>query len=61
MFFKSLVKTISNTSGIFNNNGFSNVNPNLVQYFKNEYGTDWQNALNQHIHKKSIKNDKKAA
>ena len=61
MFFKSLINTLSYTYGALKNNDFNNVNPNLVKYFKNEYGINWEVALQQHIYEKKIKNDKKAA
>ena len=60
MFFKSLINTISAGYSAYNDN-FHNVNPNIVKYFRNEYGTDWKNALEHHLYKKTIKNDKKAA
>jgi len=61
MFFKSLVKTLNTSYNIFIHNGIDNTNPNLIRYFRNEYGTNWKSALEHHIYKKSIKNDKKAA
>ena len=61
MFFKSLINTLNTTYSSFNNNGLSNANPNLVKYFRNEYGTNWKVALEHHLYKESIKNDKKAA
>ena len=61
MFFKSLIDTINTSYSVFNNNAFDNVNPNIVKYFRNEYGTNWKVALEHHLYKKSIKNDKKAA
>jgi len=30
---------------------FDNVDANLVRYFRNEYGRDWQGALGEHLHK----------
>ena len=30
---------------------FDNVDANLVRYFRNEYGRDWQGALSNHLHK----------
>ena len=60
MFFKSLINTFSANYSAYNDN-YDNVNPNLVKYFRNEYGTDWKNALEHHLYKKTIKNDKKAA
>ena len=61
MFFNSLVKTLGSSYNIFNTNGIDNANPNLVKYFRNEYGPNWKTALEHHIYKKNIKNDKKAA
>ena len=46
---------------ICKNNNFENINPNLVIYFKNEYGANWKTALEHHIYQKGVKNDKKAA
>ena len=60
MFFKSLIDTLGATYNSFNNN-FENINPNLVIYFKNEYGANWKTALEHHIYQKGVKNDKKAA
>ena len=31
---------------------FDNVDSNLVRYFRNEFGSDWQVALNEHLHRK---------
>ena len=61
MFFKSLIKTLSNTYNISNNNVIDRANPNIVKYFRNEYGPNWKTALEHHLYKESIKNDKKAA
>ena len=61
MFFKSLVKTLNTGFNIFDNSGIENVNPNIVKYFRNEYGPNWKAALEHHIYKERIKNDKKAA
>ena len=60
MFFKSLISTINSTYSAFNNQ-FDNVNPNVVQYFRNEYGPNWKTALEHHLHNERKKNDKKAA
>jgi len=61
MFFKSLIKTLSSTYSVFNDTGINNVNPNIVKYFRNEYGANWKVALEHHVYKESLKNDKKAA
>ena len=61
MFFTSMVKVLNNTFNSFNDNGFDRVDPNVVQYFRTEFGKDWKIALQHHLYKKSLKNDKKAA
>ena len=61
MFFKSLINTLSFTYSALNDTGFDNVNPGIIRYFRNEYGANWKTALEHHIYKESIKNDKKAA
>ena len=61
MFFKSLINTISYTYNSLNSNDISNANPNIVKYFKNEYGADWKGALEHHLYEERVKNDKKAA
>ena len=50
-----------NTPYVFNVNNFDNVDPQLVRYFRNEYGTDWKSALTEHLYKKVANDDKKAA
>tara|TARA_B110000444_G_C18413043_1_gene398907 strand:- start:52 stop:234 length:183 start_codon:yes stop_codon:yes gene_type:complete len=59
---------IKNIINFFNNNykavnvyGFNNTDPNLVRYFRNEYGKDWQSALTEHLYRKKNSDDKKAA
>ena len=61
MFFKSLINTLNSSYRAYNNNGIDNVNPNIVKYFRTEYGTNWQSALEHHLYKERIKNDKKTA
>ena len=61
MFFKSLINTLNTTYSTSNYDNFNNVNPNLVKYFRNEYGTNWKNALEYHLYEKKVKDDKKAA
>ena len=61
MFFKSLISTLSATYNALNDNNFDVVNPDIVKYFKNEYGVNWKVALEDHLYKNKVKNDKKAA
>ena len=34
---------------------FDNVDPNLVRYFRTEYGRNWKSALNEHLYKLNSK------
>ena len=65
MFFQSLIKTLNSSYSVFNSafndNSFDKVNPNIVKYFRNEYGANWKTALEHHLYQKRVKNDKKAA
>ena len=61
MFFKSLITNLNSNYNAFNDTGFDNVDPNIVKYFRTEYGKDWKVALQHYIYNKSVKNVKKAA
>ena len=61
MFFKSIVNVLNNTYNSANGGSINKVYPNLVRYFRTEYGIDWKVALEHHLYKESVKNDKKAA
>jgi len=61
MFFKSLITTLNSNYNAFNDGGYDNVDPNIVKYFRTEYGKDWKVALQHHLYNKSLKNGKKAA
>ena len=61
MFFKSLINTLNTNYNALNDNNFSNTDPNIVKYFRNEYGTDWKVALEHHLYRERVKNDKKIA
>ena len=61
-------KMIKNILNFFDNsyksmsfNTFDKVDPQLVKYFRTEYGQDWQSALTEHLYKKESSNAKKAA
>ena len=45
----------------FNDSGFDKVDPSVVKYFRTEYGQNWVVALQHHLYKDSVKNDKKSA
>ena len=54
-FLSSLYFTSNNRSKI------NKADDNLVRYFQIEYGREWESALEQHLHEKSLNNVKKAA
>ena len=58
---KQIYKAIKETYKAVNDNTYDNVDPNLVRYFRTEYGRDWKVALDYHLSKKDINNQKKAA
>ena len=58
---QNVLNFFDNTYKTINNYGFDNVDPQLVRYFRIEYGKDWKSALAEHLHKKESNNDKKAA
>ncbi len=58
---KNIFNILNTTYKAVNDLGFDNVDPNLVRYFRTEYGKDWQSALTEHLYKKENNNDKKAA
>tara|TARA_Y100001960_G_scaffold265475_1_gene288512 strand:- start:166 stop:351 length:186 start_codon:yes stop_codon:yes gene_type:complete len=61
MSFRSFFKIISHTYNSINNDGFDEIDPNIIRYFRTEYGKDWKIALQHHIYNKNIENKKKAA
>ena len=58
---KNILNFFDRTYKSVNYYGFDNVDPNLIKYFRTEYGQDWQSALTDHLYKKERNNDKKAA
>ena len=58
---RNIVNFLNTTYKAVNYDGFDNVNPHLVRYFRIEYGNDWQSALTEYLNKKRASNDKKAA
>ena len=58
---KNLFNFLNTTYKAINDLGFDNVDPQVVKYFRTEYGKDWQSALTEHLYKKGAKSDKKAA
>ena len=59
--FKNILNFFDHTYKRINHYAFDNVDPQLIRYFRNEYGQDWQSALTEHLYKKECNNDKKAA
>ena len=58
---KNILNFFDYTYKNINDYAFDKVDPQLVKYFKTEYGQDWQSALTEHLYKKELNNDKKAA
>lgn len=58
---KNILKFFDHSYKSMNFNTFDKVDPQLVKYFRTEYGQDWQSALTEHLYKKESSNDKKAA
>ena len=59
--YKNILTLINSTYKAINDYGFDNVDPQLVKYFRTEYGKDWRSALTEHLYEKDRSNDKKAA
>ena len=57
----NILKFFDHSYKSMNFNTFDQVDPQLVKYFRTEYGQDWQSALTEHLYKKESSNAKKAA
>ncbi len=57
----NIITFINAAYKVANDYSFDDVDPNLVRYFRNEYGKEWRSALTEHLSKKNTSNDKKAA
>jgi|TARA_B110000977_G_scaffold187805_1_gene255295 hypothetical protein len=61
-----MLKYIKNISKLFNtnfyvwNNTYSHISPDLVRYYKTEYGNDWKAALEYDQFKKGLENENAA-
>ena len=58
---KNILNFFDHTYKNINDYTFDKVDPQLIKYFKTEYGQDWQSALTDLLYKKQVNNDKKAA
>ena len=58
---KNILNFFDHSYKSMNFNTFDKVDPQLIKYFRTEYGQDWQSALTEHLYKKESDNDKKAA
>jgi len=58
---KNILNFFDHTYKNINDYTFDKVDPQLIKYFKTEYGQDWQSALTEHLYKRELNNDKKAA
>ena len=57
----NILKFLDHSYKSMNFNTFHKVDPQLVKYFRTEYGQDWQSALTEHLYKKESSNAKKVA
>jgi len=58
---KQIYDVIKTTFKAVNDNNFENIDPNIVRYFRIEFGSEWQEALHSYINKKNQDNEKKVA
>ncbi len=58
---QNIINFFDNTYKVINNDDFGDVDPQLVRYFRTEYGNNWKSALTEHLYKKELNDDKKAA
>ena len=49
---KNILNFFDQTYKNINDYAFDKVDPQLVKYFKTEYGQDWQSALTEHLYKR---------
>ncbi len=61
MFFKSFTKFLDNTYYDISDHQFRKVDPNIIRYFRIEYGKDWKIALEKHLYRETINKNKEAA
>ena len=57
----NIFKTIKSSYNNLSFRSYDNLDPNLVRYFRTEYGDKWEEALELHLQAKNNKNVKKAA
>ena len=49
---KNILNFFDHSYKSINFNTFDKVDPQLIKYFRTEYGQDWQSALTEHLYKK---------
>jgi len=52
---QSIVNLFTSLGKIFVFNNFGSVDPNLIRFFRVEYGSRWQEELNQHLYNQNKK------
>ena len=48
------IEKLSRYTNVYNTHSYDNVDPNLIRYFRTEYGADWQVALDYHLYQKNL-------
>ena len=56
-YFKKISHLIS-TNFYFSDNTYNHINPDILRYYKTEYGNDWQAAIEYDQFKKGLDNEK---
>ena len=59
-----LIKNFTNYFSInynFMDSTYSNTSPEVIQYYKTEYGSDWRYAIEHDQYKKGLKKNEKSA
>ena len=58
---KQIYNVIKTTYEAVNDNSFENIDPNIVRYFRTEFGSEWEEALHNYINKNEKNNENEAA
>ena len=61
MFIKAMAKVFNNTYYDITDSRFDKVDPNIVRFYRVEYGKDWKIALENYLQRETINNSKEAA
>ncbi len=57
----NIFKILNATYQDINSFNFDNIDPQIIRYYRTEFGASWKEALNNHLEENKRKNDKEAA